>query len=254
MAFAVVINTLDVGRVAQRLGQINAADINRVSLRAVNLVSERAYKDSLTRMTKRINWSRAYLEERMQFIAANDERKPQAKIVAFRGGSGSKKSALRPSNIRQFAPRQVSVPVRFDNSLAKGPTWITKDGRRAAQMLRNPRRKDKRLPFILRTGSTFREIPVGKKQAGISFEFIKGRRVVIPYAFFGDTKKAPGVLVMQRENTDRKGKGKMKAMYRLQAWSVFRKTAAVILPMVRRDLEQTVGDNVVREINKRLTV
>jgi hypothetical protein len=254
VAFAVVINTREVERVAQRLAQIDAADINRASLRAVNLVGERAYKDSLTRMTKRINWSRAYLEERMEFVAANDERKPQAKVVAFRGGSGSKKSALRPSNLRQFAPRQISVPVKFGNEFANGPIWTMSDGRRAAQMLRNPRRKEKRLPFILRTGSTLRNIPVGKKQAGMSFEFVKGRRVVIPYAFLGDTKKGSGVLVMQREKTDRKGKGKMKAMYRLQAWSVFKKTAAVILPFVRKDLEKTVGDNVTRELARRITV
>ena len=253
MAFAVVVNTFEVERVAQNLAQIDGASIARASLRAVNLVGERAYKDSLVRMTKRINWSRAYLEDRMQFQAANDERKPEAKIVAFRGGVGSKRPALRPSNLRQFSPRQIVQPVKFGNDLARGPVWTMKDGRRAAQMFRNPRAPSKRLPFVLRTGSPFRKIPVGQKQAGMSFEFIKGRRVTIPYAFFGDTKKSPGVLVMQRDKTDRKGKGKMKAMYRLQVWSVFKRTAATIIPKVRDDLEKTVGDNLVRDIAKRLT-
>lgn len=252
---SVVINALDVEQVAKNLARIDARELGAASLRAVNLVAQRGFDESVDRMTSRINWSKAYVTDRMGVEPANDLNKPEAKIIAFRGGSGSRRPALRATTLRQFAPRQEMTPVRHPNSNARGRQWRMKDGRMAAQKMRNPRAPEKRLPFILRTGAPHLGIPVGQKAAGISVEITKGKRVLIPYAFMaparrGNVAGGQGLLVFSRSREDRKGKGRMRTEYRPSVWSVFRNTAAVVLPSVREDLERSINAEVAKYMRK----
>lgn len=259
---AVVVETTKVQAAADRLLRLDIATIGAASVRAVNAVAKRGFDESVKRMTSRVNLTEGYVRERMDIEPANDPRKPEAVIIAFR--AGGRRKGMRATNLRQYAMVQQMVPVRFPNSFAdkltKGTTkgkqaYINRhsfDGRPAVGWMNNPRKPGGKLPFILRTGDQQAGIPLGQKSAGVSVEVAKGSRKTISVAF---QRRMPNgeILVMKRKGPGGpgSGKGKIEALYSLSVWQLFRKTSAEIIPLVTEDLERTVGEeieNTVKEL------
>lgn len=252
-AFAVVVNTLGVEKVGQSLGKINADLLGSASTAAVNQVAERAFSESRRRMLSRVNLTPDYVRERMDLEPAQDSSRPTATIIAFR--AGGRRKGVRPVNLRQYRPIYEVVRARPNPSGRK--TFTMRDGRQATFPIgQNPRAPAKKLPYVLRTGSPALGIPVGQKPGNLSVEVLKGQRKVIkPKGTFGaflQTMPSGETLVMRRTNKNggKDKKGDIEALYSLSVWQLFRNAAAEVVPLVRKDLEETVGDAVTDAVNK----
>lgn len=252
-AFSVVVNALGVEKVGQNLGKINAELLGRASVSAVNEVAVRAFDESRRRMLSRVNLTPDYVRERMDLEPANDSPRPTATIIAFR--AGGRRKAVRPVNLRQYRPLYEVKPARQNPTDRK--TFTMRDGRVATYPVTpNPRNRSKRLPFVLRTGSPALGIPVGQKPGQLSVEVLKGQRKVIKpkgrFSAFLQTMPSGETLVMRRTNVNggKSKKGSIEALYSLSVWQLFRNAAAEVVPLVRKDLENTVGDAVTDAVNK----
>jgi len=256
-AFAVVVNTLQVKEVADRVAKINSEEISRASLGAVNQVAERTFTESRRLMTQRVNLTEAYVRERMAIEAANDVKKPTATIIAFR--SGGRRKGVRPVNLRQYFPLYEYKSSR-PNPGGRRKVFAMRDGRLATSPLTaNPRAPDKKLPFILRTGNSILNIPVGQKPGKLSVSVLKGQRKVIKPdggfdAFMQKMPKENGgqILVMRRINRNggKKGKGQIEPLYSLSVWQLFRNAAAQVIPIAEADLVRTVGEAVSKQVDE----
>lgn len=243
-SLAVVVETTDLEAVADRLLLITAESIGQASLRAVNSVAQRGFTESVRRMTSRVNLTESYVRERMDVEPANNPRNVEAKIIAFR--AGGRRAGTRPTNLRQYAAVQVKTPVRWPNSTPQ----IAKD-----QWGKNPRKSGAFLKWKRRTGAPHLGIEVGQKQAGVSVEVLKGSRKTLGNAFFAAGRKGReaggnGLLVFERVGGNGPGKGKIQALYSLSVWQLFRRTSAQVIPFVRDDLNKTIGDEVLADIEK----
>lgn len=233
--FAVVVETTQVQSLAERLARLDSLSIGEASVRAVNAVATRGFDESVKRMTARVNLSETYVRDRMTLEPANDPRKPEAKIIAFR--AGGRRPALRAVNLRQYSMVQTSKPVRFTNDnprIAKGSMGM------------NPRKPGSLLPWKKRVGDPQAGIPLGQKAAGVSVEVVKGDRKLISFAFQRKMKNGE-ILVMARLRDQRgpgHGKGKIEALHSLSVWQLFRSTAPEVINLIRDDLESSVGDEV----------
>lgn len=255
-ALAVVIDTLNLKQVVDQIDKIDARSLGEAARIAVNEVAERTFTESRRRMTERVNLTPQYVRERMDLEPANDARKPEAVIVAFRSGG---RKRVRSVNLRQYAPVYETVPAR------KNPTgvkpFVMRDGRRATNSGGgpNPRKPGSYLPFIFRTGNEMLNIPVGQRPGALSVEVLKGsRKQIAPKNGFGAfLQKMPSgeTLVMRRTNKNggKSGKGSIEALYSLSVWQLFRRVSAEVIPLVQTDLEQTVGDAVQSSIRKALS-
>lgn len=237
--FAVVIETTQIEAIAERLAWVGSVTIGEASVRAVNAVATRGFDESVKRMTARVNLSEAYVRDRMTVEPANDARKPEATIVAFR--AGGRRPGTRPVNLRQYAMVQLQQPVRFTNSdprIANGRIGM------------NPRKQGSLLPWKKRTGDPQAGIPLGQKAAGVSVEVIKGDRKVISFAFQRRMKNGE-ILVMARKADQRgvgKGKGKIESLHSLSVWQLFRSTAPEVIPFIADDLERSAIDELDKAI------
>jgi hypothetical protein len=259
-ALAVVVETLGIEAVAKRIQRIDANLLNTASQVAVNAVAQRTFDESRRRMTARVNLTDDYVRSRMDLEAANDPNKPTAVIVAFR--KGGRRPATRPVNLRQYAPIVQAVPNRQQNA-SKGKTFAIKPAREGEKARQgafpwgpNPRAPGKKLPFILRTGNPMLNIPVGQKQGQLTVEVLKGSRKAVTskkgYPAFMQRMRNGEILVMARtdKNGGKKGKGNIEALYSLSVWQLFRKTSAEVIPLVREDLEKSVGEAVSRAVDE----
>lgn len=254
-ALAVVVDTLKLKEVTDRILLLDAEKIGGASLSAVNEVAQRTYDESRRRMIARVNLTDAYVRERMDVEAANDARKPEATIIAFR--SGGRRKGLRPVNLRQYRPLNEVLPARQNPTGRK--VFRMRDGRLATYpVTQNPRAADKRLPFILRTGSPLLNIPLGQKPGKLTVEVLRGsRKVVGPkngFAPFMQRMRNGQMLVMRRtdKNGGKNNKGSIEALYSLSVWQLFRRTSAEVVPLVQNDLEKTVGRAVVDSVSRAL--
>lgn len=259
-AIAVVVETLGIEAVAKRIQSVDAALLSTASQAAVNAVAQRAFDESRKRMTARVNLTEDYVRERMTVESANDANTATAIIVAFR--KGGRRPATRPVNLRQYAPVVQAVANRQQNP-GSGKVFPVKPPRgvgAARQGMQpigpNPRAPGKKLPFILRTGNPMLNIPVGQKQGPLSVEVLKGSRKAVTskkgFPAFMQRMRNGEILVMARtdKNGGKNGKGNIEALYSLSVWQLFRKTSAEIIPLVREDLEKSVGDAVSDAVNK----
>lgn len=254
-SFAVVIDTKKLERAADTLTKLDSRVIGNATLGAVQDVTQRAYDESLRRMTSRVNLTRQYVEERMLVEAANDPNRPEGKVIALR--TGGRRPGIRPVNLRQYAPivsQQAALPNPSGQRAFK-----MKDGRDAyLPFSQNPRKPGGFLPFVKRTGSSLLNIPVGKKQGPMSVEVVKGQRKTLQarngFAPFLQRMPSGQILVMARTNKNGnvggKGKGKIQALYSLSVWQLFRSTAAQIIPLVQRDLNDSVSKALEVQLNK----
>jgi hypothetical protein len=255
-ALAVVVDTLSLQRVTDQIAKLDAKSLGDISVTAVNDVAERAFTESRKRMTERVNLTEQYVRERMDLEPANDSRKPEAVIVAFRAGG---RKRVRPVNLRQYKPLYDFLPSQPNPTNAK--TFTMRDGRLATNKGGgpNPRKPGSYLPFVMRTGNEVLNIPVGQRPGALSVEVLKGsRRKIAPKNGFGAfLQRMPSgeILVMRRtdKNGGKKGKGSIEALYSLSVWQLFRNVSAEVIPLVQDDLEKTVGDAVVASIEKAFT-
>lgn len=234
-ALQVQIETTSLQTVADRLLKLDARAIDQASVRAINAVAKRGFDESVKRMTSRVNLKEDYVRDRMTVEPANDPRKPEATIIAFR--TGGRRAGMRPTNLRQYGMVQISKPVRFTNAnplIQKGALG------------ENPRKPGSLLRWKKRVGDPQAGIPVGMKAAGVSVEVVRGDRKIISFAF--QRKMSNGeVLVMARKAGDRgsgKGKGKIEALHSLSVWQLFRSTMPEIITIVQEDLERTVIEEI----------
>ena len=254
------VNTLDIERVAENLRNASLEQLRASALRAVNTVAQRGFKTTVTTITERSALKQPYIEERMGVEPATDARKPEAVIVAFRY-KGTRRPALSGVNLRQYEPVVEIVPVRYPNASNTGKRFVMKDGRAAKKPWSdNPRKPGGKLPFVVRTGNTMLGIPVDKKAGNLSVEVQRGQRKVVKpingYKPFMQRMKNGETLVMVRTgktNSKGKSKGAMRSVSSLSVWQLFRSNMAKIIPLVAKDLEQTVGDEVVAELARKIT-
>lgn len=250
-ALSVVIDVTSIESLKDRILTVDTESIGKASLRAVNIVAERGFNESRKVMLRSVNLTDQYVKDRMELVPANDARAPTASIIAFRPG-GERKPGTRPVNLRQYAPLQVAQAVRWPNSTPQieQQKWG-----------KNPRASDKWLKWKPRVGTTQKgafNLPVGQKQAGISVEVLKGTRKTISYAFVasaraGKVNGAQGLLVFKRDKDDHKGKGKLIPIYSLSVWQMFRSSTAQVIPLIADDLQKTATDEVVSEIQDKLS-
>lgn len=251
-SLAVVVDTSDLQAVADRIERIDARLLGAASLRGVNSTATYVRGESIRRILSGVNLTQGYVEDRLDVEPATSPFSPEAVIVAPRRG-GKRRPGTRPVNLIQYAAVQKTTPVRFGNNLASGKTWTMRDGRKAAQLLRNPRKPDAKLPFILRTGAPALSIPVGMKQDGVSVEVLKGGRKDLGNAFI---QRMPNGQTLVMENIGPGGKnnkGRIRALYSLTVWQMFRRQIPAVLPLVRERLLQDVGDEVVKAIDGALS-
>lgn len=257
MSFAVVIDAAAINRTAERLPLL--VDLNLGA--AVNDTAQRTFDEARRQMLSRVNLSDAYVRERMDVEPANDLRNPVATVVAFR--QGGRRKGMRGVNLRQYAAVvQQAVNNWSNNGVAtnSGRTIFgtaQEQGHRKAgvgpsqrtKMYPNPRKPGGWLPFIARTGNPALQIPVGRKQAGVSVEVAKGARKTIQYAFM---QRMPNgqILVMARNKGDHKGKGKIHALSSLSVWQLFKANMATIIPFAQAKLEDAVGAALDEQIKK----
>jgi hypothetical protein len=247
MSISVVVSVAELEQVANNLLRVDNAALAKASVRGVNESTQRIYDESRRIMLSGVNLTDDYVRQRMTVEPANDENKPEAVIAAFRSG-GSRRPNTRPVNLRQYAAVQLQAPVRFDNS---DPRIVRGD------LGTNPRAPGKALKWKKRVGAPQLSIPVGQKQAGISVEVLKGQRKTLPFAFFASARRGAvaggqGLLVFTRDKNDKKGKGKLRPLYSLMVWQLFRDASAKVIPFARKDLEQSLANEVAAEAEKAL--
>lgn len=237
--FAFVIDTSELDRSAERLYRGGVSTLDKAAKAAVNDVAQRTFDDSVSRMTSRVNLTPARVKQDMAVEIAPERNKAEATIIAFR--KGGRRASMRPTTLRQYNPQQRVDANDWSND---GISKIS--GLRLpieSKFLSNPRKPGGRLPFKPRVGAPHLGIPLGLKQAGLTVEVLKGSFKPITYAFFAQAKNV-GQLIFKRAKGDHKGKGKLVPMYGLSVWQLFRKTSAVVLPMVQKDLTKTLLDNI----------
>jgi len=237
--FALVIDTSELDRSAERLYRGGVSTLDKAAKAAVNDVAQRTFDDSVTRMTSRVNLTQARVRQDMDIEFAPERNKAEATIVAFR--KGGRRNSMRPTTLRQYNPRQLVDTNNWSNA------GISKlSGLRLpieSKFLSNPRKPGGKLPFKPRVGAPALGIPLGRKQDGIQVEVLKGSFKPITYAFMARANNA-GMLIFKRTSNDTSGKGKLVPLYGIQVWQLFRKTSAVVLPMVQKDLTKTLLDNI----------
>ncbi len=256
MAFVVQVDTLQVERVAESITRLSATSLDSIGLRAVNGVAQEMFVESRRRMTERVNLTDDYVRERMDVEPANDPQQPEAVIVAFR--SGGRRKGIRSVNLRQYAPIITQEPTNWRNTGQARNTGKQVFNPNGKSLYANPRKPGTLLPFKLRTGQPLLNIPVGSKAKSISVEVVRGqRKTVRPVNGFKPfMQRMPNgeILVMRRtdRNGGKGGKGKMQSLSSLSVWQLFRKTAAVIVPIAEARLAQEIGNELDRELSKSL--
>lgn len=248
MTFKVEIDVDELVAASDKLIAFDEGHIGKEILPVLNKVAERGFDESRRRMISRVNISDDYVRQRMDLEAANDARKPEAKIIAFR--AGGRRSGIRPVNLRQYSAVVQQTETNWSNSGVARNTG--KKVFEVGKFYKNPRKPGGKLPFKPRVGDPQQGIPVGKKAAGVSVEVLRGQRKAIDYAFM---RRMPNgeVLVMARKKGQKSGKGKIEPLYSLSVWQLFKNAAVEVIPLVRADLQASVTPVVLAEIRKVLS-
>jgi hypothetical protein len=111
---AVDVDVLGVQGVADALSQLTTSQLTAASMPAVNTVAARWYTESRRRMISRVNLTDDYVKQRMDVESANDPKRPEAKIIAFR--AGGRRPGMRPVNLRQYGAVAAQQINNWSNS------------------------------------------------------------------------------------------------------------------------------------------
>lgn len=148
------------------LESVDAASVGKLAMRVVNSAVDSAYDTARQRMTRTINLTDSYVQERMVVKRAKSANDVTASIVA----SGSKPDM---TILARYQARQISKPVK------------------------NPARSKGDQLFARNMAPTY-------KSGGISVEVTRGSRKTIANAFFMPLRNSGKVGLFTREGTDRK--------------------------------------------------
>lgn len=250
MANAIRIDVSEVEAAAKALLRIDQASLQGAAQRAVNGAAQRGFDKARQIMLAGVNLTDDYVKAQMDVELSAGTDKPVAQIIAFR--AGGKRPATRAINLRRFDPRQLEAINNWTNSGVN-----TKSGARlnVRAGLENPRKPGSTLPFKRRIGAKHLGLAVGRKQAGLSVEVLRGQRKGLTFAFVAPARKGTeaggqGLLVFSRSKSDRTGKGKLRPIYSLSVWQMFRHSLPQVIPFVARDLEQSVLGEIEEQIQK----
>lgn len=248
MANAIRIDVSEIEAAAKALLRIDQASLQGAAQRAVNGAAQRGFDKARQIMLVGVNLTDDYVKSKMDVELSAGTDKPVAQIIAFR--AGGRRTTERPTNLRQFGIQQLQVVTNWTNSGVN-----TKSGARLniRSKLENPRKPGSPLPFKKRIGAKQLGIAVGRKQAGLSAEVIRGQRKEISFAFLaparrGNVAGGQGLLVFKRK----KGAAKddIDPIHSLAVWQMFRHSLPEVIPFVARDLEQSVVSEIEVEIQK----
>lgn len=250
MATAIKIDVTQVQAAAKALLRMDQASLADASRRAVNGAAQRGFDKARQIMLAGVNVTDDYVKSKMDVELSSGKEKATAQIIAFR--TGGRRATERPTNLRQFGLQQLQAVANWTNSGVN-----TNSGARlnVRSKLENPRKPGATLPFKKRVGAKQLGIAVGRKQTGISVEVIRGQRKEISFAFLaparrGNVAGGQGLLVFKRLKGDRKGKGKLVSLHSLAVWQMFRHALPQVIPLVAKDLEQSVVDEIDAQIRK----
>lgn len=250
MANAIRIDVTELQAAAKSLLRIDQASLQGAAQRAVNGAAQRGFDKARQIMLAGVNLTDDYVKSQMDVELSAGNGKTTAQIIAFR--AGGKRSAARAINLRRFSPQQLDAINNWTNSGVN-----TKSGARlnVKSKLENPRKPGSSLPFKKRIGAKHLGLAVGRKQAGLAVEVVRGQRKTVAYAFMapankGAEKGGQGLLVFSRGKSDHSGKGKLRPIYSLSVWQMFRHSLAQVIPFVAKDLEQSMLSEIQGEIQK----
>lgn len=250
MANAIRIDVTEIEAAAKALLRIDQASLQGAAQRAVNGAAQRGFDKARQIMLAGVNLTDDYVRNQMDVELSTANDKPVAQIIAFR--AGGKRPATRAINLRRFNPVQLQAINNWTNSGVN-----TKSGAKlnVRSELENPRKPGSRLPFKKRIGAKHLGVAVGRKQAGITVEVLRGQRKELSFAFMAPARKGTeaggqGLLVFKRDKADRNGKGRLRPIYSLSVWQMFRHALPQVIPLVSKDLEQSVVAEIDVEIQK----
>lgn len=250
MANAIRIDVTEVEAASKALLRIDQESLQGAALRAVNGAAKRGFDKARQIMLAGVNLTDDYVKTQMDVELASGKGKPVAQIIAFR--AGGKRPAMRAINLRRFDPRQLETITNWTNAGVN-----TKSGARlnVRAKLENPRKPGTTLPFKKRIGAKHLGLAVGRKQAGITVEVLRGQRKELGFAFMAPARKGTeaggqGLLVFSRDKNDRSGKGKLRPIYSLSVWQMFRHSLPQVIPFVSKDLEDSVIAEVEAQIKQ----
>jgi hypothetical protein len=258
MASAIIIDVTEVKAAAKALSRIGQAQLQTATLRAVNNAAERGFETARKVILSGVNLTDDYIKKQMALEPATSSTKPQAQIIAFRAGGS--RPGVRAINLRRFDPKQLDQITNWTNAgiSTKGGGRIkvsdqsarskfTLDRRGGAKLpwMKNPRKPGSKLPFIPRVGAPHLGLEIGRKQAGLTVEVVRGQRRELVHAFLAAGRKGveaggQGLLVFSRAKSDRRGKGRLKPIYSLSVWQMFRHVLPQVIPLVKKDLEDSI--------------
>lgn len=267
MATAILIDVTKVEAAAKALSRIGQEQLQGAALRAVNTTAQRAFDKARQIMLAGVNLTDDYVKKQMAVEPATSPTKPVAQIIAFR--AGGKRPGVRAINLRRFDPKQLDAINNWTNdgistgsagrmkvSANTAPSkFALRRGGAKLPWMENPRKPGSKLPFIPRVGAPHLGVQLGRKQAGITVEVIRGQRRKLAYAFMAAARRgaeagAQGLLVFSRDKGDRRGKGRLKPIYSLSVWQMFRHSLPQVIPLATKDLEQSVADEIEKQIKQ----
>lgn len=247
------IDVTEIEGMADDLLKLDTRAISAAARRAVNTVVTGTFGKVVSRITKGINLSDAYVRDRMYVEPARSESAAvvRAEIIApGPGRSKSRKTAGGPiTSLRNYAPVQLMQPVKWNN--ASIASKIGKFGP-------NPRKQGAFLPWKARIGDAQRGIPVDQKQAGVSVEVTRGQRkkVGLRNAFLMPVKRGKA-LDTSRLGVFTRDPGDAKKQVRLllgpSVYQLLNSTAPAMLADVQRDLRDAALAEVGKAVNEALT-
>lgn len=218
------INVSEVEALAGRLSQLEGRRLGGVALEAVNAVATRFEKSAIRGELANINLTEAYVRQKTDLALGTNPANPQATITT-QGG-------LTP--LGNFGGtvwfRQPGAPRRAGKV----------KGRRSAGVAANIRNSDRLLEgqwFVL-------PLRRGQVDRGNGYGVFVRKSELLGK---GKNDYGPGLGDAGRRRDGKYGKGQV---YGPAPYMLFRRQIAVQGPALERDLEQTVTDSLVAEIQK----
>lgn len=249
------IDVAEIESLAETLVTLDGRQIGAAARRAVNTVAVASMAKVVSRITKGINLSPAYVQDRMFVEPARSDATTvfRAEIIAPGPRSARAKGRVTAggaiTSLRNYAPVQLTQPVKYTNA-----DIASKIG----TLGRNPRKAGGLLPWKLRTGDSMRGIPVGQKQAGVSVEVTRGQRkkIGLRNVFLMPLRRGKS-LDTSRLGVFSRDPGDPKKAVQLRlgpsVYQLLRTNAPNMVDEIQRDLRAAAVDEVGKLVREALT-
>lgn len=254
-AVEIRIDVAEIESMAADLVKLDGRAIGAAARRAVNTVAQASMRAVVSRITKGINLTPQYVQDRMYVEPARTDAAAvfRAEIIAPGPRSARAKGRVTAggavTSLRNYAPVQLMQPVKYGND--RIASKIGKFGP-------NPRKAGAFLPWKLRTGDPMRGIPVGQKQAGVSVEVTRGqrKRIGLRNVFLMPLRRGKA-LDTSRLGVFSRDPGDPKKAVQLRlgpaVYQLLRSTAPGMVPEIQRALRTAAVDEVGKTVREALT-